>query len=167
MASRSTSSRPPTGSAANPVRRNLFQGHHLTRRVPTGASSSAAAAAVAATGGATSAPSNHSTEETQHNNHDSDIITRDHNGEPDCYMPDLQMQVITEEERRAGGYGEDGSYGEKERLDEQLLATYKSRSFVAADKAEILNAVQASLRRKVAALDEDNWMFEAEDPKHR
>ncbi|KAL8869620.1 MAG: hypothetical protein Q9174_004139 [Haloplaca sp. 1 TL-2023] len=82
-------------------------------------------------------------------------------------MPDLQMQLITEEERRAGGYGENGSYGERERLDEQLLATYKSRSFVAADKAEVLSAVQASLRRKVASLDEDNWMFEAEDPKHR
>ena len=113
MASRPTSSRAPTGSAANPVRRNLFQGHHLTRRVPTGASSLAAAGAA---GGTTSAPSNHSTEETQHDNHDPDIIARDHNGEPDCYMPDLQMQVITEEERRAGRYGEDGSYGERESM---------------------------------------------------
>lgn len=28
---------------------------------------------------------------------------------------------------------------------------------------ELLSAVQASLRRKVAALDGDNWMFEAEE----
>ena len=27
---------------------------------------------------------------------------------------------------------------------------------------ELLNAVHASLRRKVASLDDDNWIFEAE-----
>ena len=42
MASRPTiSSRPPTGTAANPVRRNLFQGHLIRR--PTGASASTSA----------------------------------------------------------------------------------------------------------------------------
>lgn len=30
---------------------------------------------------------------------------------------------------------------------------------------ELLNAVKASLRRTVASLDEDNWMFEAEQEK--
>ena len=29
--------------------------------------------------------------------------------------------------------------------------------------AELLAVVQASLRRKVASLDEDNWMFESEE----
>lgn len=31
--------------------------------------------------------------------------------------------------------------------------------------SEILAAVQASLRRKVASLDDDNWMYEAEHEK--
>ena len=31
--------------------------------------------------------------------------------------------------------------------------------------AELLAAVQASLRRKAASLDEDNWIFEGEETK--
>lgn len=30
---------------------------------------------------------------------------------------------------------------------------------------ELMAAVQASLRRKVASLDDDNWMFEAEQQR--
>jgi len=33
-----------------------------------------------------------------------------------------------------------------------------------AEDIELLEAVKASLRAKVAALSEDNWMFEREDP---
>ncbi|KAL8694527.1 MAG: hypothetical protein Q9218_000858 [Villophora microphyllina] len=140
MASRPSASRAPTGTAANPVRRNLFQGH-LTRR-PTGASS----VSVAATGaGATSAPSstNGAMPDMQYDN-SSDIVVRDRNGEPLFQMPQVMMPAATEEEQAAGEEGGEGAQSEKEQL---------------------LSAVHASLRRKVAALDDDSWMFEAEGTK--
>ncbi|KAL8734263.1 MAG: hypothetical protein Q9181_003253 [Wetmoreana brouardii] len=151
MASRLTSSRVPTGTAANPVRRNLFHGHHLIRR-PTGASAAA------------SAPSSSTTMPDIQYNDSSDIVVRDRNGEPLFQMPQVMMPP-TEDEPTAGANGEEGMQGEKERLEERLLETYKSRSFVAGDKMELLSAVQSSLRRKVAALEDDNWMFETEEVK--
>ncbi|KAL9594545.1 MAG: hypothetical protein Q9179_005340 [Wetmoreana sp. 5 TL-2023] len=70
-----------------------------------------------------------------------------------------------EDDQTAGANGEEGMQGEKERLEERLLETYRSRNFVAGDKMELFSAVQSSLRRKVAALEDDNWMFEAEGAK--
>ena len=32
--------------------------------------------------------------------------------------------------------------------------------------AELMTALQATLKRKVAALENDNWIFEAEQPSH-
>lgn len=89
----------------------------------------------------------------------SDILMRDQNGDPQIQMP----QLLPVEEEQAAGGNEEASHSEKERLEERLLETYKSRSFVPSDKMELLGAVQASLRRKVAALDNDNWMYEAEE----
>ncbi|KAI4127832.1 MAG: hypothetical protein LQ338_003012 [Usnochroma carphineum] len=148
MASRPTSSRAPTGTAANPARRNLFHGHHLIRR-PTGASTSA---------GAANAPSVTSMPEMRYND-TSDVVMRDSNGEPQVQTP----QLLSVEDEQAATGNEEGLHNEKERLEERLIETYKSRSFVPGDKMELFTAVQASLRRKVAALDEDNWMFEAEE----
>ncbi|KAL9002844.1 MAG: hypothetical protein Q9188_004245 [Gyalolechia gomerana] len=149
MASRPTASRAPTGTAANPARRNLFHGHHLIRR-PTRPST--------AGGASTTASSTANVPDTR-NDDSSDILMRDQNGDPQVQMPQL---LPTEDEQPVGG-NEEGLQSEKERLEERLLETYKSRSFVPSDKMELLSAVQASLRRKVAALDEDNWMFEAEE----
>ncbi|KAL8720729.1 MAG: hypothetical protein Q9225_002463 [Loekoesia sp. 1 TL-2023] len=149
MASRPTSLRAPIGTAANPARRNLFHGQHLIRR-PTGAST---------TGGATTTASSSATMPEMRYDDGSDIVMRDQNGEPQVQMP----QLLPMEDEQAAGGNEEGLQSEKERLEERLLETYKSRSFVPSDKMELLSAVQASLRRKVAALDEDNWMFEAEE----
>lgn len=54
---------------------------------------------------------------------------------------------------------------EKEKLDARLLEMYKDRSLQPGEPAELLNAAQASLRRKVVSLDEDKWMFEAEQQR--
>ncbi|KAL9601855.1 MAG: hypothetical protein Q9219_002207 [cf. Caloplaca sp. 3 TL-2023] len=150
MTSRPTASRAPTGPAANPARRNLFQGHHLIRR-PTGASTAAAAASTTT--------SNSTTMPEMRYDDSSDIVMRDQNGEPQVQMP----QLLPMEDEQAPGGNDEGAQTEKERLEERLLEMYRSRNFVPSDKQEILSAVQASLRRKVAALDEDNWMFEAEE----
>ena len=40
---------------------------------------------------------------------------------------------------------------------------YRNRTLQPGEPAELLTAVQASLRRKVASLDADDWMFEGED----
>ncbi|KAL8661913.1 MAG: hypothetical protein Q9202_005195 [Teloschistes flavicans] len=139
MASRPPSSRAPTGTAANPVRRSLFQGHLIRR--PTGASS-----ASVTTAGATSAPSSTagSMPEIQHDS-SSDIVVRDRNGEPLFQMPQVMLPTPTEEEQAtAAEEGGEGMQNEKEQL---------------------LSAAHASLRRKVAALDQDNWMFEEEGGK--
>ncbi|KAI4241460.1 MAG: hypothetical protein LQ352_007449 [Teloschistes flavicans] len=160
MASRPPSSRAPTGTAANPVRRNLFQGHLIRR--PTGASS-----ASVTTAGATSAPSSTagSMPEIQHDS-SSDIVVRDRNGEPLFQMPQVMLPTPTEEEQAtAAEEGGEGMQSEKERLEERLLEAYKSRSFVAGDRTELLSAAHASLRRRVAALDQDNWMFEEQGGK--
>ncbi|KAL8943951.1 MAG: hypothetical protein Q9216_000764 [Gyalolechia sp. 2 TL-2023] len=166
MASRHPASRAPTGTAANPARRNLFHSHHLIRR-PTGTST--------AGGASTTASSTASMPEMRHDD-SSEILMRDQNGDPQVQMPQL---LSMEDEQPAGG-DEEGLQSEKERLEERLLESYKTRNLVPSDKmgqyhlchpvlvayevsTELLGAVQASLRRKVAVLNEDNWMFEAEE----
>ncbi|KAL8734485.1 MAG: hypothetical protein Q9166_001384 [cf. Caloplaca sp. 2 TL-2023] len=147
MTSRPPSSRAPTGTVANPVRRNLFHSH-MTRR-PTGA----------AAAGTTTAPNNNKNTfmpEMQRHDDSSDIIMRDHNGDPQFQMP----QMLPMDDEQNGGNEE-----ERERLEERILETYKSRNLLPGDKMEFLSAVQASLRRKVAALDEDNWIYEAEEAR--
>jgi len=54
---------------------------------------------------------------------------------------------------------------EREKLDARLLEMYKDRSLQPGEPGEVLSAVQASLRRKVASLDDDQWMFEAEQQR--
>ncbi|KAL8861375.1 MAG: hypothetical protein Q9178_002247 [Gyalolechia marmorata] len=77
-----------------------------------------------------------------------DIIMRDQNGDPQFQMPQVSLPIEDEQ---------NGNEEERERLEERILETYKSRNLVPGDKM-----VQASLRRKVAALADDNWMYEAE-----
>ncbi|KAL8905426.1 MAG: hypothetical protein Q9171_006661 [Xanthocarpia ochracea] len=147
MTSRPPSSRAPTGTTANPVRRNLFHNHHLIRR-PTGASTATRTApTVSTTTSTTSMP------EANRYDDSADIIMRDQNGDPQFQMPQVSLPIEDEQ---------NGNEEERERLEERILETYKSRNLVPGDKMELLSAVQASLRRKVAALADDNWMYEAE-----
>ncbi|KAL8898795.1 MAG: hypothetical protein Q9192_001894 [Flavoplaca navasiana] len=172
MTSRPPPSRAPSGTAVNPVRRNLFHNHHLIRR-PTGATAAGATTASNVSSSSTAMP------EVSRYDDTSDIVMRDHNGDPQYQMPQLSLPMVDEQN------GSGGTEEEKERmstivlvhfrgwkqwltfalvqgLEERILETYKSRSLVPGDKAELLSAIQASLRRKVAALAEDNWMYEAE-----
>ena len=142
MASRPTSSRLPTGTTANSARRNLFYGHHLIRR-PTGTS----------TAGGTSTTSESTSMPEMRYDDSSDIVMRDQNGDPQVQMP----QLLPLEDEQSNGVHEEGMQSEKEStckflkgavedvkdilelteagLEERLLETYKSRSFVPSDKA--------------------------------
>ncbi len=53
--------------------------------------------------------------------------------------------------------------GTEPRASQQVGAILSSDTFHAENLAELLEAVRASLRAKVAALTDDNWMYEAED----
>lgn len=44
-----------------------------------------------------------------------------------------------------------------------MIEMYRNRNPQSVDPAEMLSVVQESLRRKVASLDADNWMFEREE----
>ncbi len=107
----------------------------------------------------------------------SDIVVRDRNGKYDVQIPILHP-VVDEDQAQ-----EDDAISEKEKLDAMLLERYKDRSLQPGEpgglfalsafvgckahvgNSELLAAVQASLRRKVASLDDDNWMYEAKHKK--
>ncbi|KAL9613722.1 MAG: hypothetical protein Q9167_001736 [Letrouitia subvulpina] len=142
MASQPSSRVPTTGS--NTVRRNLFNSHFMRR--PPHASASASS----------SAPQD---QPQDSGGSSGDIVVRDRNGQCQVQIPHLPP---AEEEQV---HEEDDSQAEKARLEERLLEMYKNRGLGPgdpADVAELLSAAQASLRRKVDSLDEDNWMFESE-----
>ncbi|MCJ1256827.1 hypothetical protein MMC24_004651 [Lignoscripta atroalba] len=138
MASRQVSSR-PTASNTSHVRRNLFH-HHLSRR-PTSASTSTSV----------------TTLQDSPRDNNSDIVMRDQNGNYQVQMPSLPA-VDDEQSQEDEGR-------ETEKLEARLLEMYRNRSRQTSEPAELLAAVQSSLRRKVASLEEDNWMFEAEHEK--
>ncbi|KAL2045420.1 hypothetical protein ABVK25_012105 [Lepraria finkii] len=136
MTSQPAALRATASSTAN-VRRNLF--HHQLSRRPTSSATSTTATTL------------------QGSLHDdsSDIVVKDRNGKYDIQVP--LLPPLDEEQAQ-----EEEVASEKEKLDARLLEMYKDRSLQPSEPAELLTAVQASLRRKVASLDDDNWMFEAE-----
>ncbi|KAL2039184.1 hypothetical protein N7G274_008233 [Stereocaulon virgatum] len=136
MTSKPAPSRATASSTAN-VRRNLF--HHQLSRRPTSSSTSTTA----------------TTLQESLNDDSSDIVVKDRNGKYDVQVP--LLPPLDEEQAQ-----EEEVASEKEKLDARLLEMYKDRSLQPGEPAELMVAVQASLRRKVASLDDDNWMFEAE-----
>ncbi|KAL9135253.1 MAG: hypothetical protein Q9175_003554 [Cornicularia normoerica] len=137
MASKLTASRSAATSTSS-VRRNLF--HHTLSRRPTSASTSTSA----------------TTLQEGSQDESSEIVVKDCNGNYQVQVPHLPP--LDEDQAQ-----EEDSGNEKEKLDARLLEMYKDRSLQPHDPAELLNAVHASLRRKVASLDKDNWIFEAEE----
>ncbi|MCJ1276915.1 hypothetical protein MMC21_004722 [Puttea exsequens] len=83
---------------------------------------------------------------------------RDRNGNYQVQVP--LLPPVDDEQAQ-----EEEANAEREKLDARLLEMYKDRSLQPSEPAELMNAVQANLRRKVASLNEDNWMFEAEQDK--
>ncbi|RMJ15992.1 hypothetical protein BHE90_007108 [Fusarium euwallaceae] len=133
-----------TTSAAS-VRRNLFQSQ-LTRR-PTGGGSSSTSA------------------ETLHLDVDvlsdtSEIVVRDKHGEIELGDPPTPM---LEDEDDVPLDHRQETEKERQRLAEAVKHHQINRNTVPEQPEELLEAVKTSLRAKVAALAEDNWMFEPEE----
>ncbi|KAL8947454.1 MAG: hypothetical protein Q9222_006269 [Ikaeria aurantiellina] len=89
---------------------------------------------------------------------------RDQSGKPLYQMP--QVMRMDEELSYSLGRPNEALLSEKERMEEKILDTWKTAALVSGDRMDLYPAVLSSLRRKVAALDEDNWMFEAEEAQH-
>lgn len=164
MAERITSSRQPPQGVSRPrpaaaaavtvpsstaVRRNIFQGQQQTRRptLQNGASSSTSS-------------------ESRQNGHleddadESDIVIRNQNGDVELDLPptppidDLDEVVLDSRQQNEK---------ERQRLADVVRHHQINQNSIPVQPEEILEAVRASLRAKVAALSEDNWMFEKED----
>ncbi|KAI4598874.1 hypothetical protein KJ359_002288 [Pestalotiopsis sp. 9143b] len=143
----SASNHPPTSmatTAANGgnVRRNLFQSQ-LTRR-PTPVSSSNSAETLRL--------------DVDVLSDTSEIVMRDKNGDfklddpPTPPMDDASDEGAVDEER------------ENERERRKLAEIVRHHQKAPAQPEEVLEALRASMRAQVAALAEDNWMYEAEEP---
>ncbi|KAJ2904287.1 hypothetical protein MKZ38_008346 [Zalerion maritima] len=124
------------------VRRNLFQ-NQLTRR-PTASSISSGDSSSTARGIEFEPAS------------DVSIVARDKKGDIEVFDP---LSLIGDD----GGALDDReeSKRERERLADMVRQMAVARGPGQDD--EFLDALKTSLRAKVCALDEDNWMFEAEE----
>ncbi|KAK2048811.1 hypothetical protein LZ31DRAFT_628047 [Colletotrichum somersetense] len=179
MADRTSRQAPPPGAPRRQVRRNLFQG--LTRRPtgPTGASAAATttsavgpggivSAAVAAAGGGGGSSSGASAETlrldvdvlSDGGGTPAEIVVRDEHGEVE--LGELPPLVFDEADEAAAADDREESNKERQRLAEAVKQHQVNRTTIREQPEELLEAVRASLRAKVAALAEDNWMYEAE-----
>ncbi|OLN84886.1 cytokinesis protein 3 [Colletotrichum chlorophyti] len=191
MADRTSRTAAPPGAPRRAVRRNLFQG--LSRRPtgPTGAPVSTmtsvavggggGGAAAAAAGGATmvaGGPASSNSAETLRLDVDvlsdggppppaaaAEIVVRDEHGEIE--LGELPALVFDEADDAAAMDDREESKKERQRLAEAVKQHQVNHATVRDQPEELLEAVRASLRAKVAALAEDNWMYEAEPEQPR
>ncbi|XHF96912.1 hypothetical protein AWENTII_000522 [Aspergillus wentii] len=112
-----------------------------------------------------------------------EIVVKDKNGSYKLDIPMLPPVAGSEDgdemegvDGNSGGSGTTGadsagetevSGREKEKIEASLVEMMRNRNRqVSSEPAEVLNFIQQSLQSKVATLDEDNWMYEAEiDPQ--
>ncbi|RBR14970.1 uncharacterized protein FIESC28_07472 [Fusarium coffeatum] len=135
------------GASSAGVRRNLFQSQ-LTRRPTAGSTSTSA--------------------ETLHLDVDvlsdtSEIVVRDKHGEIE--LGDPPTPIMEDEDELPLDHRQECEK-ERQRLAEVVKHHQLNRHGANEQPEELLEAVRASLRAKVAALSEDNWMFEPEE-QHR
>ncbi|KAK4114554.1 hypothetical protein N656DRAFT_535199 [Canariomyces notabilis] len=156
------------------VRRNLFQSQ-LTRR-PTASSSTTSAETLPL--------DTHHVQQKEHHPHphqfhhlplesgsgpspQEDIVVRDKNGEIE--LGDPPTPPIDDAEELMALEARHDDEKERQRLADAVKQHQIGQNSVVvpAQPEELLDAVRASLRAKVAALAEDNWMFEREVLPHR
>ncbi|KAK3685953.1 hypothetical protein B0T22DRAFT_235764 [Podospora appendiculata] len=144
------------GVTGSSVRRNLFQSQ-LTRRPTAGSSSTSGAPETTTTTLRLDADA--------HSDSSSDIVIRDKNGEVE--LGDPPTPPIDEPDEVALDARHENER-ERERLAEAVKQHQIDQNSMPVQPDELLEAVRASLRAKVAALAEDNWMFEPEElPRHQ
>ncbi|KAL4967258.1 uncharacterized protein BDV14DRAFT_197990 [Aspergillus stella-maris] len=161
------------------VRRNLFQ-NHLSRRPVSTAAPSNGSSGLSSQVSQSNAPESISSVSSGPAD-DGEIVVKDKNGSYKLDIPVLPPMVNEDGDEMEGiegggagsstaatgadstGQGE-MSGREKDKIEAGLVEImYRNRNRqMSSEPHEILNLVYQSLRSKVAALDEDNWMYEAE-----
>ncbi|KAL5360324.1 hypothetical protein BJX96DRAFT_69920 [Aspergillus floccosus] len=169
------------------VRRNLFH-HHLSRRPvstapPNPSLPSGTAGGVSGLSSHIIAPAtNESTSSLSSGSGDTgEIVVRDKNGGYKLDVPVLPPVVGEDDDEMEGVEGSGATGGsaatgadstaqteisgrEKEKIEASLvemICRNRNRQ-MSNEPAEILGLIQQNLQNKVAALDEDNWMYEPE-----
>ncbi|GFF58085.1 hypothetical protein IFM46972_10995 [Aspergillus udagawae] len=172
------------------VRRNLFH-HNLSRR-PVSATPGSMQSGRS---NGTSGPASHTLQSSAESMGPSlssgtldngDIVVRDKNGGYKLDIPVLPPAITGEIGDGMDGLDEGGTSGgagatavdsasqteisgrEKEKIEASLAELmYRNRNRqMSNEPAEILNLIHQSLRSRVAALEEDNWMYEPEVDAH-
>ncbi|CAK42195.1 hypothetical protein ASPNIDRAFT_40315 [Aspergillus niger ATCC 1015] len=140
------------------VRRNLFH-HHISKRAGSTGPAGSSAQGKSSNGPSglssqllQSASSDASTSLSSGSIDNGEIVVKDKNGSYKLDVPVLPPLV-----------GEDGEEMEGiESVGAGDGAGAAGDNLTAQEKEKILNRIHQSLRNKVAALEEDNWMYEAE-----
>ncbi|KAI0532511.1 hypothetical protein GGR58DRAFT_177304 [Xylaria digitata] len=153
--------RAATSTAA--VRRNLFQSQLTRRPTPT---ETRPGGSDAANLPLTTSSSTNSAETLRLDNdvlsETSEIVIRDKNGEfeiedpptPPLDDPDDEVALDDAQENER----------ERQKLAEAVRHHQINHTRMPAQPEEVLEVLKASMKAKVAALAEDNWMYEAEEP---
>ncbi|CAJ2508007.1 Uu.00g091930.m01.CDS01 [Anthostomella pinea] len=133
------------GGGDGGVRRNLFQSHLKRRPTPTTSSSNSA--------------------ETLRLDVDvlsdtSEIVIRDNNGDFD--VGDPPMPPLDDPDEVALDDAQENER-ERQKLAEAVRHHQINHTRTPAQPEEVLEVLRASMRAKVAALGEDNWMYEPEE----
>ncbi|KAI3396165.1 hypothetical protein diail_368 [Diaporthe ilicicola] len=147
-----------TSSSNAGIRRNLFQGQ-LTRR-PTAGSGGGNPNEPGAPARNAGALGDMEVEEDE--SASSDIVVRDKNG--DVELDEPPTLVVDDPDEIALDMRQENEK-ERQRLADAVKhhQNIVNQNSVPAQPEELFEAVRASLRAKVAALSEDNWMYEKED----
>ncbi|POS70769.1 hypothetical protein DHEL01_v210836 [Diaporthe helianthi] len=150
-----------SSSSAGPRRNHLFQGQ-LTRRPTTGPGSSSSNNSSELGAASRGAGDLDGMEVEEDESASSDIVVRDQNGEVELYEP--PPLVVDDPDEIALDMRQENEK-ERQRLAEAVKhhQDIVNQSSTSAQPEELFEAVRASLRAKVAALSEDNWMYEKED----
>ncbi|KAJ5612362.1 hypothetical protein N7510_005556 [Penicillium lagena] len=170
--------------APSSVRRNIFQ-HNLSRRPASAGPPNGALTAASTSSGLANRPSHRlkpttsdsgSSTRSVKSTENKEIVVRDKNGGYKLDTPALPQPLVGEDGEELGDLDADGdgaagfdsselSGRDKEKFEAALVEMMiRHRNRQSSDEPdEILNIVHHSLRKKVASIDEDNWMFEPEN----
>ncbi|KAI1422173.1 hypothetical protein F5Y12DRAFT_650152 [Xylaria sp. FL1777] len=157
-------------TSATGVRRNLFQSQLTRRPTPTETTRPGVGGGGGGGGGGgtnnTSMTTSSSAETLRLDvdvlSESSEIVIRDQNGEfeiedpptPPLDDPDDEVALDDAQENER----------ERQRLAEAVRHHQINHTRMPVQPEEVLEVLKASMRAKVAALAEDNWMYEAEEP---
>ncbi|KAI1259385.1 hypothetical protein F5Y18DRAFT_299921 [Xylariaceae sp. FL1019] len=161
----SRTTRAATATTGGGVRRNLFTSQ-LTRRPTSSADANAPGTALTPSSNPphttflSSNPAETVCLDPQALSDASEIVIRDQNGEFEVGDPPTPPLDDAEEDPAL----DDAQENERERRKlAELVRQHQMSTRIPAQPEEVLEALRASMRAKVAALTDDNWMYEAEE----